>query len=160
MQILQNSKTRIQFWLEMSLYELKFASADDSSEVLEDRMMRVLTIIQTIDFLISENDSRAAKEWLQRALFYTVELVGRILGTNLKDFVATITADLFSENSGNVEAEIRVKLKPILTKFLDVGTESVFRQNSEEFAVFENIRQCLKIFEYIEEEIDVSLFLC
>ncbi|KAE9548082.1 hypothetical protein FO519_008705 [Halicephalobus sp. NKZ332] len=150
-----NTKTRVQLWLEMSLYELKFVAPEDPAEITSERMTRILAIFQTLDLLISESESRSAKEWLQKALFYSIELSARIIGMNLKDTVDVLTSDLFKEDPGEVDEDIRKKLKPIFVKFLEIGKNSVFAPNSEEHGILENVGHCLMVFEYIEEEIEV-----
>lgn len=110
--------------------------------------------------LLAEKESISTKEWLQKALFYTIELFARILGTNLKECVAELTADLFdeSENLLKVDPNIRSEIKPIFIKFIQIGLEDLYNPKSEEFGVLENIKQCLKIFDYIEEELEVRKY--
>ena len=139
----------------MSLYELKFVTPEDSAEIAEERMSRICAIFQTLDLLISESESKSAKEWLQKALFYSIELTARIIGTNLKDTVDELTSPLFRDTGREVDEEVRGKLKPIFSKLLEIGSNSVFPQSSEEYGVLENIKHCLMIFEYIEEEVEV-----
>ena len=141
------------------MYELKFVTPEDPAEVAEERMSRIFAIFQTLDLLVSESESKYAKEWLQKALFYSIELTARIIGTNLKDTVDELTSDLFKENPTEIDEDIRRKLKPIFVKLLDIGSNSVFPSISEEYGVLENIKHCLMIFEYIEEEVEVLCFV-
>lgn len=149
--------TRIRLWLELSLYELKFVRIEDSAEVMGDRLSRLLAIFQTLTLLASERASVSTKEWLQKALFYTIELIARNTGTNLKECVAQLTANLFeeSENPLPVDPLARAEAKPIFVKLIEIGIEELYNPKSEEFGVLENIKQCLKVFDYIEEELEV-----
>uniref|UniRef100_A0A7E5A0C2 Conserved oligomeric Golgi complex subunit 3 n=1 Tax=Panagrellus redivivus TaxID=6233 RepID=A0A7E5A0C2_PANRE len=103
------------------------------------------------------NAPLTATEWLQKALFYTIELVARLIAANVKDHVEELTVDLFSEQSTPskpVDTRVRVIAKPVFAELIKIGTSKLYSKTSEEYSALENIKQCLRIFDYVEDEIE------
>uniref|UniRef100_A0A914E8T8 Uncharacterized protein n=1 Tax=Acrobeloides nanus TaxID=290746 RepID=A0A914E8T8_9BILA len=140
-----------QLWLEMSLYEIKFLNGPQFVDTIQSRLQRIYTIFSALQLLYSGLN----KDWLQKTIFYTVELISRIFATKIKENAKKLLAvkDDERENIEEGEGENFSEIKPIFLEFLKLGS-SIFDERSEEHACLEKIRQCMRIIDFIEEELE------
>lgn len=138
------------------MYELKFIAENLYDFRVIDRLERSLTIFWVMHlFYIEQNQT-----WIQKAIFYTIELTARVLASNLQQRIwnfigkdCTGKQKAYTKLNDSEHKKICENIKPIFSKFLDLGPLCM-EKKSDEFHCVEKIKQCLTIYDYIEDDFE------
>ncbi|CAD5229260.1 unnamed protein product [Bursaphelenchus okinawaensis] len=147
--------TQLKF--ELSLLEMKYISNEMFEESVVGRIDRSSSLLSMLFMLYRDN----SREWIQKTLFHCIELTARTIATNIHQRVWNLVHEdnpqcdrKISNVSDETHVNIIYNIQPLLVKLLNLGF-TVLNEGSDEYICLQKIEQCIKIVNYIQEELEV-----